>query len=283
VKDFARKVIAITGAGSGIGRALAGAFAERGARLALSDIDAETLEQTAERVRELGAEVHVARVDVSQRAQVFAWAESVAGHFGCVNLIANNAGVSLTAPVSELRLEDFEWLMSINFWGVVHGTQAFLPHLIRSGEGHVVNLSSIFGILAVPTQAAYNAAKFAVKGFSEALRMELLLEGRPVGVTSVHPGGILTNIVRSGRHPESASALRRDREQAVREFETRLARNSPEYCARQILRGVERNQARLLVGGDAKLIDLVVRWLPRRYQSLLVAYERTKLSRNGAA
>ncbi|HEU4578066.1 MAG TPA: SDR family NAD(P)-dependent oxidoreductase [Polyangiaceae bacterium] len=282
MKDFAGKVIAITGAGSGIGRALAGAFAERGARLALSDIDAEAVEQTAERARRLGAEARAARVDVAERAQVFAWADSVAEHFGSVNVIANNAGVSLTAPVSELKLEDFEWLMSINFWGVVHGTQAFLPHLIRSGDGHVVNVSSIFGMLAVPTHSAYNAAKFAVKGFTEALRMELLLEGRPVGVTSVHPGGISTNIARSGRHPESASVLRRDREQAIREFETRLARNSPEYCARQILRGVERNRARLLVGGDAKLIDLVVRWLPRGYQSLLVAYQRKKLSRNGA-
>jgi len=283
VKDFARKVVAITGAGSGIGRALAIAFAQRGARLALSDINLTELQDTAERVRQVGGEAQVARVDVSQRADVFAWADDVAEHFGSVNLIANNAGVSLTACVSEMTIADFEWLMSINFWGVVHGTQAFLPHLIRSGDGHVVNVSSIFGILAVPTQSAYTSAKFAVKGFTEALRMEMLLERRPVGVTSVHPGGILTNIARSGRHPESQGALRRGREQAVRDFETKLARNSAEYCAQQILRGVERNQARLLVGGDAKLLDLAVRWLPRKYQSLLVAYQRTRLSRTGAA
>jgi NAD(P)-dependent dehydrogenase (short-subunit alcohol dehydrogenase family) len=282
VKEFARKVVAITGAGSGIGRALAVAFAQRGARLALTDLDTAELEVTAERARQHGADVHLARVDVSQRADVFEWADSVARHYGSVNLIANNAGVALTASVSEMALSDFEWLMSINFWGVVHGTQAFLPHLIRSGDGHVVNLSSIFGILAVPTQSAYSAAKFAVKGFTEALRMEMLLEGRPVGVTSVHPGGILTKIARSGRHPESHGPLRRDREQAIREFETKLARNSAEYCAQQILRGVERNRARLLVGGDAKWIDAVVRWLPASYQSLLVAHQRTRRSRAGA-
>jgi len=271
MKSFDGKVIAITGASSGIGRALACAFAERGARLALSDIEEAGLRETAARVERLGAEVRVAGLDVSRRRDVFAWADAVARDFGVVNLIVNNAGVSLTAPVSEMTIEDFEWLMNINFWGVVHGTQAFLPHLIESGDGHVVNVSSIFGIVSVPTQAAYNAAKFAVKGFTEALRMEMILEGRPVGVTSVHPGGILTNIVRAGRHPESASPLSQDRERSIRDFEQRLARNSPEHCARSILRGVQRNAPRLLVGGDAWLIDLVVRWMPRRYQSLVVS------------
>ncbi|MEY2932908.1 MAG: hypothetical protein RL033_3657 [Pseudomonadota bacterium] len=278
MKDFGGKVVAITGASSGIGRALACAFAERGARLAISDIDEAQLVETAARARQLGAEVHVTVVDVSQRAAVFAWAGAVAGHFGRVNLIANNAGVSVIAPISELKLEDFEWLMNINFWGVVHGTQAFLPHLIQSGDGHVVNVSSIFGIMAAPTQSAYNAAKFAVKGFTESLRMEMLLERRPVGVTSVHPGGILTNIVRSSRHSDSQGKLHRDRAQAVRDFETRLARNSPEYCARAILRGVQRNEAQLLVGSDAKLIDLLVRWLPCRYQSLVVSDLRRRWS-----
>jgi NAD(P)-dependent dehydrogenase (short-subunit alcohol dehydrogenase family) len=283
VKHFERKVIAITGAGSGIGRALACAFAERGARLALSDINELQLADTATRVQKIGADVHVSVLDVSKRPDVFAWADRVAQHFGCVNVIANNAGVALTAAISEMTIEDFEWLMSINFWGVVHGTQAFLPHLINSGEGHVVNVSSIFGIMAAPTQAAYNAAKFAVKGFTEALRMEMLLERRPVGVTSVHPGGIATNIARASRHPESQGRLQRDRELTVRDFETKLARNSAEYCARRIVRGVQRNEARLLVGGDAKLIDLIVRWLPHGYQSLLVSVLEKRWSGKGAA
>ena len=279
MKNFERKVIAITGAGSGIGRALACAFAERGARLALSDIGRAELEETAARTRQFAAETHVAVVDVSQRAEVFAWADQVASHFGSVNLIANNAGVSVSAAISDLTLQDFEWLMNINFWGVVHGTQAFLPHLIQSGAGHVVNISSIFGIMAVPTQSAYNASKFAVKGFTEALRMEMLLERRPVGVTSVHPGGILTNIARSARHPAGQSLLRPDRERSVREFETKMARNTPEYCAQRIVRGVERNEARVLVGGDAKLLDFVVRWLPERYQSLIIADAKKRRSR----
>ncbi len=271
MKSFAGKVVAITGAGSGIGRALAVAWAARGARLALSDIDRAQLEESAAKVRELGAEAHVAAVDVAQRERVFAWADEVAAHHGGVNVIVNNAGVSLTVAISELALGDFEWLMNINFWGVVHGTQAFLPHLIRSGEGHVVNVSSIFGVMAVPTQGAYNAAKFAVKGFTEALRMELILEQRPVGVTCVYPGGIATNIARSSRHPVNPSRLFRDRELSVREFETELARNTPEVCARAILRAVQRNDARLLVGADARLIDRVVRWMPQRYQSLVMA------------
>jgi NAD(P)-dependent dehydrogenase (short-subunit alcohol dehydrogenase family) len=243
MRDFKGKVMAITGAGNGIGRALACAFAEQGARLALSDIDEPALQETADLV---------------------------------VNLIANNAGVSLAAAVSAMKLEDFEWLMNINFWGVVHGTQAFLPHLIRSGEGHIVNLSSVFGLMAAPTQSAYNAAKFAVKGFTESLRMEMLLEQRPVGVTCVHPGGISTSIVRTSRHTERPSPPYREREETVREFETELARNTPEYCARVILRGVRRNAPQLLVGADAKLIDLFVRCLPRRYPSLVVSQLRRR-------
>lgn len=283
MKSFEGKVVAITGASSGIGRALACALAERRARLALCDVAGPELEQTAAHVRQLGAEAHTALVDVSQRHAVFAWADAVASHYGGVNLIVNNAGVSLTVAISEMTQEDCEWLMNINFWGVVHGTQAFLPHLIRSGDGHIVNVSSIFGIMAMPTQGAYNAAKFAVRGFTEALRMELLLERQPVGVTSVHPGGIMTNIARSSRHPVGSGPLYRTRELSVREFETRLARNTPEYCARAILRSVQRNQAQLLVGADAKLLALVARVLPRKYQALVVASLKRRWSlQNGA-
>jgi NAD(P)-dependent dehydrogenase (short-subunit alcohol dehydrogenase family) len=282
MKNFDGKVIAITGASSGIGRALAVAFAKSGARLALSDIDKVALDETAEQVTALGGDAHLATVDVSKRQEVFAWADEVARRFGRVNLIANNAGVGLTASISEMTIEDFEWLMNINFWGVVHGTQAFLPHLIDSGDGHVVNVSSIFGIMAVPTQSAYNAAKFAVKGFTEALRMEMIIERHKVGVTCVHPGGIRTNIARAARHPDSKGPLSRDREQTVKHFETTMARNSPEYCAQVILRGVQRNSAQVLVGGDAKLIDTVVRLLPRRYQSLLVSDLKKRWSGSGS-
>ncbi len=213
MKDFRGRVAAITGAGSGIGRALANALARQGAHLALSDIDDAGLAETVVQCEGLGVKITSEHVDVADRCAVYAWADCVVAEHGHVNLIINNAGVALGATVESMSYEDFEWLMNINFWGVVYGTKAFLPHLKLSGEGHIVNLSSVFGLISVPSQSAYNAAKFAVRGFSDTLRMELEIDGANLSVTTVHPGGIKTNIARNARvGPKHQRHRRKSRE-----------------------------------------------------------------------
>jgi NAD(P)-dependent dehydrogenase (short-subunit alcohol dehydrogenase family) len=275
MRELAGRVAAVTGAASGIGRALALALAREGARLAISDVDEAGLAETQRAVAAAGARVSAARVDVAEREAVHAWADAVAAEFGAVHLIANNAGVALRATLSEATYEELEWVWRIDFWGVVHGTRAFLPHLRRAGEGHVVNVSSVFGLVAVPGQGAYNAAKFAVRGFTECLRQELELEGAPIGVTCVHPGGVRTRIVELARVGERATTAL-PREQAAAEF-VRLARTSPEAAAEAILRGVRRNARRVLIGADARRIDRMQRWLPARYQALVVRAARRGL------
>jgi NAD(P)-dependent dehydrogenase (short-subunit alcohol dehydrogenase family) len=271
MKDFRNKVAAITGAGSGIGRALALGLAAEGARLALSDVDPQGLAETARLAEAAGATCTTTQVDVADRAAVFAWAEASRQAHGQVHLVFNNAGVALAALAETARIEDFTWLMGINFWGVVHGTQAFLPLLRASGEGHVVNISSIFGMIAMPTQSAYNASKFAVRGYTEALRMELAIEGAPVGVTCVHPGGIATNIVRSQRIAADIGRLGGpDAETFRSQGERMIQTTTPQAAARQILAGVRRNASRVLVGPDAKAADIMARLLGAGYQWLVV-------------
>ncbi|GAA5160340.1 SDR family NAD(P)-dependent oxidoreductase [Pseudonocardia eucalypti] len=260
MKNFADRVAVITGAGSGIGRALAIELAARGAKLAVSDIDEIAVADTAAHCEKLGAEARSYRLDVADRAAVTAHAEAVATEFGRVNLVVNNAGVAVMATVEDLSYEDFDWIVGINFWGVVHGTKAFLPHLIASGDGHLVNISSVFGLVGVPTQSAYNATKFAVRGFTEALRQEMLIEKRPVGVSCVHPGGIRTNIARDARSADDSTA-----DQRATDF-ARIARTTPEDAAKTILRGVERNRSRILIGPDAYVFDAVPRLLGPSYQ-----------------
>jgi NAD(P)-dependent dehydrogenase (short-subunit alcohol dehydrogenase family) len=262
MKNFTDRVAVITGAGSGIGRALALDLAGRGARLALSDVDEVAVADTAASCEKLGAQAKGYQLDVSDRAAVTAHADRVATEFGRVNLVVNNAGVALMATVEEMSYEDFDWIVGINFWGVVHGTKAFLPHLIASGDGHLVNISSVFGFVGVPTQSAYNATKFAVRGFTEALRQEMLLEKRPVGVSCVHPGGIRTNIARDARAPENSTS-----QQRATDF-SRIARTTPEQAAATILRGVERRRARILIGPDAYVFDAAPRLLGSGYQRL---------------
>ena len=277
MKNFDNKVAAITGAASGMGRALALALARRGCHLALSDIDAAGLTDTADAARRANASVRIttARVDTADRAAVYEWADQTATQHGRVNLVFNNAGVALSAPLEQVRREDFEWLMAINFWGVVWGTQAFLPHLRASGDGHVVNTSSLFGLMAMPLNGSYNASKFAVRGYTEALRMELELGRAPVSATCVHPGGVRTRIARSARmDASSATLLGRDAEQARAEFDKLLDTTSAESAALQILRAVERNQRRVLVGRDARWADKLVRLLGSWYQPLVVAAAR---------
>src|SRR3954464_7706880 len=236
METFSGRVAAITGAGSGIGRALAHELARRGAHLALSDVDEVGLAETVSGCEGFGVKVTSQRVDVADRGAVYACADQVVADHGKVNLIFNNAGVALGATIEAMSYEDFEWLMSINFWGVVHGTKAFLPHLKAAGEGHLVNLSSVFGLISIPSQSAYNAAKFGVRGFTDALRMELEIEKCGVSATTVHPGGVKTNIARNARMDPSVALTAGDPD-AADEFE-KIAHTSPEKAARQILTGV---------------------------------------------
>ena len=197
MQGFAGKVAVVTGAGLGIGRALAVELARSGAKVAISDVDTEGLAQTEQQLKAIGATVKVDRLDVTEREAFLAYADAVNEHFGKVNQIYNNAGIAFTGDIEVSQFKDIERVMDVDFWGVVNGTKAFLPHLIASGDGHVINVSSVFGLLAVPSQAAYNAAKFAVRGFTEALRQEMFVAGHPVNVTTVHPGGIKTGIARN--------------------------------------------------------------------------------------
>jgi NAD(P)-dependent dehydrogenase (short-subunit alcohol dehydrogenase family) len=261
--EFAGRTAVISGAASGIGRALAVELARRGARLAISDIDDDGLAGTADRCR--GAEVRRYRVDVSDRAELLAHADDVVGDFGAVHLVVNNAGVAVAAPVEELTFADLDWILGINLLGVINGTKAFLPALIESGDGHLVNLSSVFGLVAPPTQSAYAAAKFGVRGFTEALRQEMIATDRPVTVHCVHPGGVRTNIVRNGRMHASLTGPGRD---MAASFD-RSTRTTPEKAAQVILRGVTRDKGRILVGADAYIFAGMHQILGARYMGLV--------------
>lgn len=275
MKRFENKVAAITGAGSGIGRALALELAQRKCHLALSDLNEEALSETVAQTRGLGIDVTWQRVDVADRDAVYAWADRVVADHGRVNLIFNNAGVAVACTVEKMRYEDFEWLMNINFWGVVYGTKAFLPHLKATGDGHIVNLSSVFGLAGIPSQSAYNSAKFAVRGFTESLRQELDMLGYGVSATSVHPGGIKTGIARAARMDASIRdlGLGNDAEDTRHKFEKSFI-TSPDKAAKAILDGVARNHRRVLVGPDARVYDWLVRLLPTTYQRVAVGYAR---------
>jgi len=268
VKDFAGKVAAITGAGSGMGRTLALELARRGCHLALSDIDEVGLAETVAKAEGRAVKITSRRLDVADRAAMEAWADEVVADHGKVNLIFNNAGVALGATVEGMEYDDLEWLIGINFWGVVYGTKAFLPHLKASGEGHIVNISSVFGLMGIPTQSAYNAAKFAVRGFTEALRIELDIEKAGVSCTTIHPGGIKTNIAKNARMSASLDDLGMDPEEASREFEKAFI-TTPEKAALVILRAVERDKRRAMVGPDAHLIDWAARLHPAIYQRVI--------------
>lgn len=258
------KVAVVTGAGSGIGRALAQALAVKGCRLALADINEATLKETA---AGLPAEVLAHKLDVADRAAVYAFADRVKQQFGTAHVVVNNAGVAVSQTINDLSWEDFEWLMGINFWGVAYGTKAFLPMLLAQDEGAIVNISSVFGIIGVPTQGAYNAAKFAVRGFTEALRHEL--KDTNVRAISVHPGGIRTNIARASRFYRDPLGNSDHAGMAAR-FD-RLARTSPEKAAAVIVRGIEKGAPRVLIGADAVLIDKIQRLLPERYHGVMQA------------
>ncbi|WP_210502849.1 SDR family NAD(P)-dependent oxidoreductase [Nocardioides xinjiangensis] len=276
MKDLDDKVAAITGAGSGIGRALALHLAGEGCRLALSDVDGEGLAETERLLEGRARAVSTAVVDVADESAVLAWADAVVSDHGRANLVFNNAGVALSGTVASLTTEDYRWIMGVNFWGVVHGTKAFLPHLERSGSGHVVNISSVFGLTAQPLMSGYNASKYAVRGFTESLRQDLELTGSCVSATCVHPGGIKTNIARSARVDDSvAGATGKPSEAATREFEKSFI-TSPARAAEVIVDGVRTNRRRVLIGPDARVLDAMGRIAPAGYQRLVTAVVRSR-------
>ena len=259
---------AVTGAASGIGRALALELAARGCDLALADRDEGGLQGVAAEIGRGGnRKVSVHRVDVGEPDQIGAFAEAaIAAHPG-LNILVNNAGVALLGAFNEIDQAQMDWLMNINFWGVVHATRAFLPYLSRQPAAHIVNLSSLFGLIAPPGQTAYCAAKFAVRGFSESLRHELQVANSPVRLSVVHPGGVATNIVRNSRTGTGVTDNAR-RAQSIDRFDA-VAKTTPPVAARRIIEGIEKNAPRILIGNDARFMDLLQRFRPATYWAVL--------------
>ena len=266
---LAGRTAVVTGAANGIGRAIAVSLARRGCHLALADVDEDGMAGTAELTKASGVRVSRHQLDVSDRVAIAEFPSIVAAEHTHVDVLVNNAGVAVGGTFEQVQDEDFEWLFEINFWGVVRMTRAFLPLLHASDDARVVNLSSIYGVIAPPEQTAYSASKFAVRGFSEALRHEL--EGSRIGVTVVHPGGIATSIAEKARIPadftEQEIAQRREKYQ-------KLLRLPPEVAGETIVRGIERRKSRILIGSDAKTISLIARLLPESYWKLLVKLSR---------
>lgn len=264
------RLAVVTGAASGIGRATAERLAERGCDLALVDVNAAGLEDAAQAVRTRGRQASTHLADVADRDRMRALADEVMGEHGRVHVLVNNAGVSVGSTLLDHGWEDFDWIVGINFWGVVHGCKFFLPHLLRAEEGHIVNLSSMLGFLGVAGQTGYCSTKFAVRGFSEALHAELA--GTRVGITSVHPGAIRTNILRAARLPDEE----RSRAEALMQ---RWAR-PPEAAARKIVRAVERNRLRVVVGWESHLAFVLGRLFPNGVPRLVA---RASARRNAAS
>jgi short-subunit dehydrogenase len=263
------RVAVVTGAASGLGRALALELARLGATLELSDVDVTGLDETAARCRELGAAAKTHGVDVADHVAVTALADAVVGEHGAVRMLINNAGIALAAQATEQQLADVHRLLDVNLRGVINGTQAFLPALAASGDGYLVNISSVFGIVPMPFNSAYNASKFAVRGYTEAVAIELDLARAPISVTCVHPGGIATSIAANAQSAPGNERL-------LASFETAL-RMPPDRAAQLILRGVARRRRRLLVGADAWALHLGSTVLGHRFQHLVAALGRRRL------
>ena len=280
MKNLSGKTIVITGAGSGIGRALAHSLAREGALLALADLNEVGLAETYETLPVRPVQVNTYKLDVSGQQGVYDVADQVIADFGQVDVVINNAGVALSQTIEDMTYDDFRWLMDINFWGVVYGSKAFLPALKQRPQASIVNVSSVFGLIAVPTQAAYNASKFAVRGFTEALRQELA--GTTVRAMCVHPGGIKTNIARNARFYRAPGGGG-ERNTSVSDFD-KLARTTADDAAAVIIESLRKGRERVLIGPDAHIIDWTQRLFPTAYTRILGALiaRAGKGSRRGA-
>lgn len=268
MKKLSGRVAVVTGAAGGIGRATSVALAKEGCHLALCDVNTAGLEETAALVRELGRNVSTHIVDVSNKERMRSFVDEVVAQHGGVNILVNNAGVTVTAPFEQHSLEDFEWIVGINLWGVIYGCKFFLPHLQKADEAHIVNLSSLFGLLGVPSQTSYCATKFAVHGFSEALWVELRDQG--IGVTSVHPGGVRTDIAKSARTASSAQ-----KNLAIGVIERFSV--TPEHCAKLIVSAIKKNKMKQMVTRETHMIFAAKRLAPQLPQRVMVGgYRRTK-------
>lgn len=267
MKNLSGKTVVITGAGSGIGRALAHRLAAGGALLALADLNELGLAETYESLPTRPVQVNTYRLDVADQKAVYDFADQVIADFGHVDVVINNAGVALSQTIEDMTLEDFRWVMDINFWGVVYGTKAFLQSLKARPQATVINISSVFGLISVPTQGAYNASKFAVRGFTEALRQELA--GTTVKALSVHPGGIKTSIARNARFYRAPGGDG-ERTTMVADFD-RIARTSADDAAATIIKALKQGRERVLIGTDARVIDWVQRLMPSFYTRILGA------------
>jgi short-subunit dehydrogenase len=263
VRRLEGRVAVVTGAGSGIGRATALLLAQRGCALALVDRDEAALAETGRQVSALGRKLSLHAADVADRRLMERLADDVIAAHGGVHVLVNNAGVSVLGTLADQSLDDFAWLMGINFWGVVYGCKFFLPHLLAAEEAAIVNISSMFGFVGIPTQISYNSSKYAVRGFSEALSSEL--SGTRVSVSCVHPGGIRTNIVRASR--ASGPGDVEDQKNTIELFE-RFG-HAPEKAARKIVRAIERRQARVRIGPESYLTDWAKRLFPVATQRLV--------------
>ncbi|MEL6061484.1 MULTISPECIES: SDR family NAD(P)-dependent oxidoreductase [unclassified Methylobacterium] len=268
--DLKGRTAVVTGAGSGIGRALAVSLARRGCHLALADLNEAGTAETARSLPQ-GVRVSRHRLDVADREAVAAFPAIVAAEHGSLDLLVNNAGVALGGTFLQVSETDFEWLLEINFWGVVRMSRAFLPMLLSRPEARIVNLSSLYGLIAPPGQTAYSASKFAVRGFSQALAHELA--GGPVGVTVVHPGGVATSIANAARLPASTSA--EEGEQGRRAINA-LLRLPPERAGEIIVRAVERRRRRVLVGSDATIVSVIERLMPVHYWQVVQRLTRNR-------
>lgn len=263
---FIGRVVVVTGAGAGIGRQLSIQLAAQGAKLALIDVDQGGLEETVELAGISADSVMISATDVTDREAMGECAAATLAQFGHVDAIFNNAGVLYSGTVEDSDYADIEHVMNVDFWGVVNGSKAFLPYIIASDRGSIVNISSAFGLMAAPGYSAYNSAKFAVRGFTESLRQEMLLHHRQVAVICVFPGGIKTSIARTAR---VATTL--DHSEVVESFEGSIARTDPAAAAKSILRGVERRRPRVLIGKDARIVDLLTRTASSGYQRIIPA------------
>lgn len=271
MKDIHNKVAAITGAGSGIGQALAVSLAKHGCHLALSDLDSAGLAKTVALLNDYPVKVTSQCLDVSQQSEVFARADKVVEDHGRVNLIFNNAGVALAGAVNDLSIDDYRWIININFYGALYGTKAFLPHLERAGEGHIVNISSMFGLASQPLMSGYNASKFALRGFTESLRQELDMMNSCVSATCVLPGCVKTNIAQATRYHQNSTLITGADEAGSKAAFERLFLTSAHQAAHKVILSVKRNKRRVLIGPDAVFIDLMVRCIGSWYQKVVVS------------